>query len=93
MTICSEKSIMIKIRKEFPCEAISEPICVEAHRVLTDGNIPKFETVTCECFNGDRRKVCHVSKSYIEDKLRELGLYEMRAEIIKGDPDEEGEWR
>ena len=93
MTICSEKSIMWKIRREFPCEAISEPICAEAHRVLTCGIMPKFSAITCECFTGSKRKVCIFSKAYIEGKLHEVGLYEMCAELMKGDPDEEGEWR
>lgn len=92
MTTNSVNSIVCKIKKEFPCEAISEPICAEIRKALSRGVMPIFNDIDCCCSLGERSKRCFISKEIIEMRMYALGFTKMYEEIIEPDLDEEGEW-
>lgn len=92
MTTYSVNSIVCKIKNAFPCEAISEPICEEVCKALSCGIMPKFEDVECSCTFNKRAKTCIITGKSIETRMRVLGITEMCKDMIRSDPNEEGEW-
>lgn len=92
MTNYSVNSIVNKIKKAFPCEAISEPICAEVKRAISSGVMPKFNDVECTCIKDKKSKKCNVSTKFIETKLYALGVVEMCQAMVKPELVEEGEY-
>lgn len=92
MTTYSVNSIVCKVKKAFPCEAISEPICVEIRSAISHGVMPEFSDVECSCFYEKRIKKCTISKQLIETRLYALGITKMCEAMVKPELAEEGEW-
>lgn len=92
MTTYSVNSIVCKVKKAFPCEAISEPICVEIRNALSRGVMPKFSDVECNCIKDERAKRCAISTKAIEMRLYAIGVINMCEAMMEAEPDEEGEW-
>ncbi len=86
-------TIMREIRKLFPCEGLSEPICDEVYRAITHGEKPQFEPVRCTCTKDGERTVCRYSQNKLENLMEEAGILYKIDELIELDKSEEGEWR